>query len=293
MVLYLRRASSFASVSYPTDSKDSASVDPLAASRSTYQEALKLLQDPLLPVRAQGLALLRSLISTRSAFLSTDPALLPAVLDIMVQALEDEDSFLYLNAIQGLSSMADVYGKQIVARLVEVYMGGQGDKSRREVGLGEKGRRELDKRLRMGEALVQVVQRAGETLAVFGELSRCSSFSAFADPLELHSRRPHPLPSLCPPHAHSTYPAPFLSPHHPRHRHRKLPSRPHAPIRPPHRSLSHPPHRRISSSAASSTRGASTCSHSASREVDLGRRERLGGGRGGAASPTRSQWETS
>jgi hypothetical protein len=139
MVLYLRRASSFASVSHPTDSKDSATVDPLAASRSTYQEALKLLQDPLLPVRAQGLALLRSLISTRSAFLSTDPALLPAVLDIMVQALEDEDSFLYLNAIQGLSSMADVYGKQIVPRLVEVYMGGQGDKSRREVGHGASG----------------------------------------------------------------------------------------------------------------------------------------------------------
>lgn len=242
MVLYLRRASSFASVSHPTDSKDSTSLDPLAASRSTYQEALKLLQDPLLPVRAQGLALLRSLISTRSAFLSTDPALLPAVLDIMVQALEDEDSFLYLNAIQGLSSMADVYGKQIVARLVEVYMGGQGEKSWREVGLGEKGRRELDKRLRMGEALVQVVQRAGEALAVFGEFRRRSGFfsSSLLTIIFSHSRRPRPLPSFCSSHAYLTHPSPFLSPHHSRHRYRNLPSCPHAPVRPPHRSLPHP-----------------------------------------------------
>lgn len=169
MVLSLRRASAFASTATSSTATGDAPADPFASSRAVYQEALKLLQDPLLPVRAQGLAQLRSLISTREDFLSTDPALLPAVLDILVQALEDEDSFLYLSAIQGLSAMADVYGRQIVQRLVEVYVGGRAEKGRREVGAGEKGRRELDKRLRMGEALVQVVQRAGEALAVFGE----------------------------------------------------------------------------------------------------------------------------
>jgi hypothetical protein len=171
LVLSLRRASSFAA-----PSSTSVIDDPLAASRATYQESLKLLQDPLLPVRAQGLSLLRSLVVNREAFLSTDPALLPAVLDIFVQALEDEDSFLYLNAIQGLSAMADVYGRQIVKRLVQVYLGGGGGADgMREVGKGEKGRRELDKRLRMGEALVQVVQRAGEAGAVFGASRFCFS----------------------------------------------------------------------------------------------------------------------
>ena len=178
MVLSLRRASAFASA--PSTTSSTETEDPLAASRSTYQEALKLLQDPLLPVRAQGLAMLKSLITTRSAFLTTDTALLPAVLDILVQALEDDDSFLYLSAIQGLSSMADVYGRQMVRRLVGVYRGGE---AMREVGQGEKGRRELDKRLRMGEALVGVVQRAGEALGMFGE-SNCSA--AVLPPLTLH-----------------------------------------------------------------------------------------------------------
>lgn len=160
LVLSLRRASLFASPSSSTS-------DPLAASRERYQEALRLLQDPILPVRAQGLAILRSLVANHEALLSTDPALLPAVLDIFVQAVEDEDSFLYLNAIQGLSSMVDVYGRQIVKRLVKVYLGGRAGRVE-EVGTGDKGRRELDKRLRIGETLVQVIQRAGVAFAVLG-----------------------------------------------------------------------------------------------------------------------------
>ncbi|GAA5992221.1 hypothetical protein JCM10908_001826 [Rhodotorula pacifica] len=165
MVLSLRRASS----SFAAPATADESTDPLAASRSKYREALKLLQDPLLPVRAQGLTLLRSLVLDRStALLSTDPALLPAVLDIFVQAIEEEDSFLYLNAVQGLSSLVDVYGKRVIGQLLEIYTGAKkGDREPKAIGAGEQGQRELDKRLRMGETLVQVIQRAGEALAVF------------------------------------------------------------------------------------------------------------------------------
>lgn len=160
-ILSLRRASNLAPI------PQSSSVDPLAASRQLYQEALKLLQDPILPVRAQGLSILRGLVASRANLLSTDPALLPAVLDIFIQAIEDEDSFLYLNAVEGLGGMVDVYGKQIVVRLVEVYLGGR-KRSVEDVGKGEKGRRELDKRLKIGETLVRVVERAGEAFAMFG-----------------------------------------------------------------------------------------------------------------------------
>ncbi|GAA5877890.1 hypothetical protein JCM1840_002938 [Sporobolomyces johnsonii] len=172
LVLSLRRASSaFAPSSAPSSA--SAKDDPLAASREKYQEALKLLQDPLLPVRAQGLHLLRTLVLDRErALLTTDPALLPAVLDIFVQAIEEEDSFLYLNAVQGLSSLVDVYGRRVVGRLMEVYLGGggAGRMEVRDVGDGEKGRRELDKRLRVGETLVQVISRAGEALATLVDI---------------------------------------------------------------------------------------------------------------------------
>lgn len=165
LVLSLRRASSILTDNSSTP--PAGPIDPLAKSRATYQESLKLLQDPILPVRVQGLILLRSLVASRDALLKTDPALLPAILDIFIQAIEDEDSFLYLNAIQGLSRMVDGYGKHIVKRLVEIYIGGRHQKVE-EVGAGDKGRREVDKRLRMGETLVQVVQRAGEALGVFG-----------------------------------------------------------------------------------------------------------------------------
>ncbi|GJN93079.1 hypothetical protein Rhopal_006124-T1 [Rhodotorula paludigena] len=167
MVLSLRRASSVFGAPNPDEASESS--DPLAASRIKYRDALKLLQDPLLPVRAQGLHLLRTLVLDRdTALLSTDPALLPAVLDIFVGAIEEEDSFLYLNAVQGLSSLVDVFGRQVVARLAEVYTGTRrGEKGGpKEVGEGERGLRELDKRLRVGETLVQVVQRAGQALAV-------------------------------------------------------------------------------------------------------------------------------
>lgn len=166
LVLSSRQASLFGA-SPSSNSNDGTSHDPLAASRVKYQEALKLLQDPLLPVRAQGLSILRSLILDKSALLSTDPALLPAVLDIFVQAVEDDDSFLYLNAIQGLSSMVDSYGKQIVQKLVLVYRGGR---EVMEIANGDKGGRELDKRLRVGETLERVVTRAGEALALFGKI---------------------------------------------------------------------------------------------------------------------------
>jgi len=219
MVLSLRRASStFADSSSSTSTTNAdGTPDPLAASRDTYRSALKLLQDPLLPVRAQGLHLLRSLVLDKEhALLSTDPALLPAVLDIFVAALEEEDSFLYLNAVQGLSSLVDVFGRQVVGRLLEVYTGRRRGEAGgpREVGEGERGMRELDKRLRVGETLTQVIQRAGEALAVLSASTFAFSFcdtlvAALAD---LPSRRlqlttsfppssssfgPRPSPSLC------------------------------------------------------------------------------------------------
>lgn len=168
-ILALRRAATLGTASETSSagsSRSGAKPDPLAASRERYQEALKLLQDPILPVRAQALAILRSLVGSRDAFLATDPALLPAILDIFVRAVADDDSFLYLSAVQGLSGMVDSYGRQMVARLAQLYTGD--GKPERGLASGVEGERALDKRLRIGEALVQVIQRAGEAFASLG-----------------------------------------------------------------------------------------------------------------------------
>jgi hypothetical protein len=156
-VLALRRASNNIRVPQTTEA-----ADPLAKSRAQYQTALKLLQDPILPVRAQGLVQLQALVVSDEAILSTDSALIPAILDIFVSAVEEEDSFLYLNAVKGLSSMANTFGKGVVARLVGVYAGREG---KLQHGMSAA---ELDKRLRVGEALSQVVQNSGQALSVYG-----------------------------------------------------------------------------------------------------------------------------
>ncbi|KAM0752394.1 hypothetical protein T439DRAFT_379460 [Meredithblackwellia eburnea MCA 4105] len=165
MVLTLREASDLVSSSNSSDKES----DPLAASRSTYQQALKLLQDPILPLRAQGLAMLRSLALAPPS--ETDQALVPAILEVFVSAVEEDDSFLYLNAVGGLTALVDTYGRRVVKRLLEVYYGRDEARTglKNVLGKGEGGIREMDKRLRIAEALVGCVQRAGEALALFVE----------------------------------------------------------------------------------------------------------------------------
>ena len=146
-------------------SETSARALAYAQAHETYQEALRLLQDPILPVRAHGLVLLRRLVSDEARaggqdVTRVDPALVPAILDIFLHAVQDEESYLYLNAVQGLGALAASGGGQAIARLVGVYIG-------RDDGLVSKGlpAREVEKRLRVGEALLQVVQRCADAMA--------------------------------------------------------------------------------------------------------------------------------
>lgn len=135
-----------------------------ARAQETYQEALKLLQDPILPVRAHGLVLLRRLVSDDSKnggqhVERVDPALVPAILDIFLHAVQDEESYLYLNAVQGLAALASSGGGQTISRLVGIYVG-------RDDGLAWQAwtSGEVEKRLRVGEALLQVIQRCGDAM---------------------------------------------------------------------------------------------------------------------------------
>ncbi|GAK64961.1 uncharacterized protein PAN0_007d3177 [Moesziomyces antarcticus] len=145
-------------------SETSAKALEYVQAQETYQEALRLLQDPILPVRAHGLVLLRRLVSDDAkqggqAVARVDPALVPAILDIFLHAVQDEESYLYLNAVQGLSALASSGGGQTIARLVGIYIG-------RDDGLASQRlpAREVEKRLRVGEALLQVVQRCADAL---------------------------------------------------------------------------------------------------------------------------------
>lgn len=124
---------------------------------SDYQEALKLLQDPLLPVRAHGLILLQDVVRAKDF----DPRLAPAIMGVFMQSLRDDDSYVYLNAIKGLSSLVDGLGREILQTLVDDFSS--------NIGATHMSQKELDYKLRLGEALIQVVKRAGSALSIYGK----------------------------------------------------------------------------------------------------------------------------
>lgn len=137
--------------------------------QETYQKAIKLLQDPILPVRAHGLLLLRQLVNPKLANLQgtsyIDPALIPSIIAIFLQAIQDDDSYMFLNAVQGFSAMVDTFGKDVLKTLITEY-------SRSLDGLSGSNltQADVDKRTRVGEALGQVIRRYGSALGIYGSV---------------------------------------------------------------------------------------------------------------------------
>ncbi|KAG8987769.1 hypothetical protein FRB90_003165, partial [Tulasnella sp. 427] len=161
LVLTVRNAST----STAQNSRTLAADDPKRESYETYQQALKLLQDPILPVRAHGLVLLRQLIVPQKGKPARplDPALIPAILSIFLQSVQEDDSYIFLNAVQGLVVMVDRLGRDIMKGLMEVYAGGLLD-GRPNSGMSKA---ELDKRVRAGEALNQSIVKCGSALGLY------------------------------------------------------------------------------------------------------------------------------
>ncbi|KAK9324076.1 hypothetical protein V1517DRAFT_272573 [Lipomyces orientalis] len=118
----------------------------LSESQQRYQLALSSLQDPLIPIRAYGLQLLRTLITERDPVINVD-----AVLKIYLSTLNDEDSFVYLNSIKGLQSLTDIHGISVIKKLIVQYTAPDKSPS-------------LAERLRIGEAILRTVQRLGDAL---------------------------------------------------------------------------------------------------------------------------------
>jgi hypothetical protein len=131
-----------------------------------YQKALKLLQDPILPVRAHGLLLLRQLVTpqTGQGAKMSDPALIPAILSIFLQSVQDDDSYMFLNAVQGLAAMVDTYGKDVLRGLVKEYSQGLDG-----LGASTVTQHDMDIRIRIGEALASVIKRCGSALPAFSK----------------------------------------------------------------------------------------------------------------------------
>jgi hypothetical protein len=64
------------------------------------------------------------------------------------------NSFIYLNAVKGLSSLTDVHGEKIMQKLMKIYSNND---------------QKTDNRLRIGEAILQTILRCGDALGKYSK----------------------------------------------------------------------------------------------------------------------------
>ncbi|KAF4462036.1 RNA polymerase II assembly factor RTP1 [Fusarium albosuccineum] len=118
--------------------------------RRTYSLAMNYItggSDNPAPVVSEGLNLLSGLIMADSPILD-----IPAVTVLLSNLLENNDDYINLRVIKVYTQLANKHPKSAVQELLDHYLDSQ-EKSATDV------------RLRFGEALLQVVQRLGETFA--------------------------------------------------------------------------------------------------------------------------------
>ena len=160
MVLTVRLASASTAPSRPTREPEEDQI------RTTYQRTLKLLQDALLPMRAHGLLLLHELVTTHTGTAPHEVVrtLEPTIRNLFLQAVQDDNLYIFLNAVQGLAALGDSFDSQALSGLVGIYAG-----ELQGVGAGMLTQQDVDMRLHVGEAFGQVIRQCEETLPCYGQ----------------------------------------------------------------------------------------------------------------------------
>ncbi|AAW40694.2 hypothetical protein CNBA0830 [Cryptococcus deneoformans B-3501A] len=150
-MLILLSIQASANSSAPTDSKKS--------SKEAFDKALELIKDKAVPVRAHGLNMLKDLVYQPYY----DSSLTPVILNTFMSSIEDDDSFVYLCALKGLNGMVDALGGEVFEKLMDSYAGMA--KELRRLNDAD----EVDKMLRLAEAVDQVIERTGDALGLYAD----------------------------------------------------------------------------------------------------------------------------
>ncbi|KAM7209576.1 hypothetical protein V8F20_000314 [Naviculisporaceae sp. PSN 640] len=122
--------------------------------RKTYSLAISYIRqsDSPPPVRSEGLNLIQTLITAQSPILD-----IPGILVLMSSLIRDPEDYIYLRVIKIYTLLASKHPKSVTKELLDHYIDAKETES-------------VDSRLRFGEALLQVVERLGETFT--GEVAR-------------------------------------------------------------------------------------------------------------------------
>lgn len=112
------------------------------ADRQKFNRAITSLNDPLVPIRAHGLYLLRQLVESKSSIVD-----LEFVINLHLTQLKDPEPFIYLNVIKGLETLIEFDQPHVLEILCSIYIDDKTD---------------LDEKLRIGEVLLRFIQSSGE-----------------------------------------------------------------------------------------------------------------------------------
>lgn len=105
--------------------------------------AITSLNDPLVPIRAHGLHILRNLIEAKCE----DVVSLDFVIELHLNQLKDPEPFIYLNVIKGLEQLVKWNEEEVIPIYVSLYTNTEN---------------EIDERLRIGEVLLRYIQASNE-----------------------------------------------------------------------------------------------------------------------------------
>ncbi|CAG0885090.1 unnamed protein product [Cyprideis torosa] len=124
---------------------------PRTTKKETFDDAMKFILDPIMPVQVHGFLLLTKLLKAK------DPRTLEhreEMLVLFMTAVRNADSYAYLAAIEGLATLADVFPDEIVPFLCKQYS----DFEQLHPEGSDAG---FEIRAKVGEALVRTIERLG------------------------------------------------------------------------------------------------------------------------------------
>ncbi|KXH61409.1 hypothetical protein CNYM01_09658 [Colletotrichum nymphaeae SA-01] len=138
----------------PTEEGAFVPTDKQIEDRRTYKLALEYITqaDNPPPIRSEGINLISGLVASDSSVLDVQ-----ATLVLLSSLLQDSEDFINLRVVKLLTQLANKHPKATTQEILEHY-------------LDSKETSSTDVRLRFGEALVQVIERLGETFA--GDVAR-------------------------------------------------------------------------------------------------------------------------
>lgn len=141
---------------------------------SHLQKALKDVANPMLPIKGHGLLQLRRLLESKDPeTLSSDSLLL----QIFHAELNNDDSYVYLMAIQGLATLGLKFHKIVIPILIQEYNNvinpatddtdhGEGG-DRRKLFKAMTESESIEYRMKVGEVLVKVTQQLGDIAPIY------------------------------------------------------------------------------------------------------------------------------